>query len=144
MSHVEPLQYPPVGTSGVKEHSTSPMIKTQMVLPVRELPHFEGMKREDVITFIWSVDEIAQGACWTDKEWVFTMADLLGGHAAPLARWIRTGLSVGQPIGWGFHFFRQWHCSFFRRHASGLLHFKNDIPLKTAQIRRTARGFLPQ
>jgi len=31
-----------------------------MVLPVKELPHFEGTKREDVITFIWSVDEIAQ------------------------------------------------------------------------------------
>jgi len=46
------LEYPPGGTSGVKEHSTSPMIKTQMVLPVREIPHFEGMKREDVITFI--------------------------------------------------------------------------------------------
>jgi len=44
------------------------------------------------------VDEIAQGACWTDKEWVLSMANLLGGHAAPLARWIRTGLSVGQPI----------------------------------------------
>jgi len=44
------------------------------------------------------VDEVAQGACWTDKEWVFTVANLLGGHAAPLARWIRTGLSVGQPI----------------------------------------------
>jgi len=55
-------------------------------------------KREDIITFIWRVDEIAQGACWTDKEWVLTVADLLGGHAAPLARWIRTGLSVGQSI----------------------------------------------
>jgi len=30
-----------------------------MVLPVKELPHFEGMKREDVITFIQCVDEIA-------------------------------------------------------------------------------------
>jgi len=26
------------------------------------------------------------------------MANLLGGHAAPLARWIRTGLSVGHSI----------------------------------------------
>jgi len=26
------------------------------------------------------------------------LADLVGGHAAPLARWVRTGLSVGQPI----------------------------------------------
>jgi len=34
---LKPLQYPPGGTSGVKEHSTSPTIKTQMVLPVREL-----------------------------------------------------------------------------------------------------------
>jgi len=34
---------------------------------------------EDVITFIQCVDEIAQGACWTDKEWVLTMANLLGG-----------------------------------------------------------------
>jgi len=60
----------------------------------------EGTKREDVIiTFIQHVDEIAQGACWTDKEWVLTLADLLDGHAAPLARCIRTGLSVGQPIG---------------------------------------------
>jgi len=57
-----------------------------MVLPVRELPHFVGMKREDVITFIQHVDEIAQGACWIGKEWVLTMANLLGGHAAPLAR----------------------------------------------------------
>jgi len=69
-----------------------------MVLPVREFPLFEGTKKEDVITFIWHVDEIAQGACWTDKKWVFTVADLLGGRADPLARWIRTGLSVGQPI----------------------------------------------
>jgi len=81
-----------------EEHSPSPMIRTQMVLPVKELPHFEGTKREGVITFIWCVDEIAQGACWTDKEWVLTVANLLGGHAAPLARWIRTVLSVGQPI----------------------------------------------
>jgi len=108
---LNPLQYPPGGTSGIKEpikgkeivddsnpeeeHSPSPAIKTQMVLPVKELPHFEGTKREDVITF-----EIAQGAGWTDKEWVLTMAmaDLLGGHVAPLARWIRRGLSAGQPI----------------------------------------------
>jgi len=47
---------------------------------------------------LWPVDEIVQGACWAYKEWVFTMANLLGGCAAPLARWIRTGLSVGQPI----------------------------------------------
>jgi len=79
---LNPLQYPPGGTSGVKEHSTSPTIKTQMVLPVRELPHFEGRKREGVITFIWCVDEIAQGACWTEKEWVLTVADFLGRHAA--------------------------------------------------------------
>jgi len=112
---LNPLQYPPRGTSGVKEpikgkeivedsnpeeeHSPSPAIRTQMVLPVKELPHFDGTKREDVITFIWRVDEIAQGAGWTDKEWVLTVADLLGGRVAPLARWIRTGLSVGQPIG---------------------------------------------
>jgi len=76
----------------------SPMIRTQMVLPVKELSHFEGAKREDVITFIQRVDEIAQGACWTDKEWVLTVANLLGGNAAPLARWIWTGLSVRQPI----------------------------------------------
>jgi len=56
---LNPLQYPPGGTSGVKEHSPSPMIKTQMVHPVRELPHFEGTKREDVIPFIWCGDEIA-------------------------------------------------------------------------------------
>jgi len=95
---LNPLHYSPGGTSGVKEHSTSPTIKTQMVLPVREPPHFYRTKREDVITFIWRVDEVAQGACWTDKEWVLTVADLLGRRAAPLARWIRTGLSVGQPI----------------------------------------------
>jgi len=95
---LNPLQYPPGGTSGVKEHSTSQMIKTQMGLPARELSHFDGTKREDVITFIWHVDEIDQGACWTDKEWVLTEADLLGGLAAPLARWIWTGWSVGQPI----------------------------------------------
>jgi len=79
-------------------HSPSPAIRTQMVLPVKELPHFEGTKREDVITFIRRVDEIAQGAGWMDKEWVLTMANLLDGRAAPLARWIRTVLSVGQPI----------------------------------------------
>jgi len=32
-----------------EEHSPSPAIRTQMVLPVKELPHFEGTKREDVI-----------------------------------------------------------------------------------------------
>jgi len=108
---LNPLQYPPGGTSGVKEpvkgkeikedsnpDTPSPAIRTQMVLPVKELSHFEGTKREDVITFIWRVDEIAQGAGWTDKEWVLTVANLLGGRVAPLARWIRTGLSVGQPI----------------------------------------------
>jgi len=36
-----------------EEHSPSPTIRTQMVFPVKELPHIEGMKREDVITFIW-------------------------------------------------------------------------------------------
>jgi len=81
-----------------EEHSPSPAIRTQMVLPVKELPHFEGTKREDVITFIRHVDEIAQGACWSDKEWVLTMANLLGGCAVPLVKWIRTGLSVGQLI----------------------------------------------
>jgi len=81
-----------------EEHSPSPVFRTQMIILVKELPHFEGTKREDVITFIRPVDEIAQGAGWTDKEWVLTVANLLGGHVAPLARWIRTGLSVGQPI----------------------------------------------
>jgi len=33
-----------------------------MVIPVKELPHFEGTKREDVINFIWGVDEVSQGA----------------------------------------------------------------------------------
>jgi len=56
------------------------------------------MKREDVFTFTWCVDEITQGASWMNKEWVLAMDNLLGGHAAPLARWIQTGLSVGQPI----------------------------------------------
>jgi len=27
-------------------------------VPLRELPHFEGMKREDAITFIQCVDEM--------------------------------------------------------------------------------------
>jgi len=36
-----------------EEHSSSPKIRTQTVLPVKEMPHFEGMKREDAITFIW-------------------------------------------------------------------------------------------
>jgi len=35
-----------------EEQSPSPTIKTQMVLLVKELPHFEGMKREDFITFM--------------------------------------------------------------------------------------------
>jgi len=81
---------PPHQQSGLKWFSQS-----------RNFPHFEGTKREDVITFIRHVDEIAQGACWTDKEWALTMAELVGGRAAPLARWIRTGLSVGQPRGGG-------------------------------------------
>jgi len=42
-----------------EEHSLSPAIRTQMVLPVKEFPHFEGTKREDVITFIQHVDKIA-------------------------------------------------------------------------------------
>jgi len=50
-----------------KEHRKGPLTGT-------ELPHFEETKREDVITFIQHVDEIAQGACWTDKEWVLTVA----------------------------------------------------------------------
>jgi len=33
-----------------EEHSPSPTIKTQMVCPVKELPHFERTKREDAIT----------------------------------------------------------------------------------------------
>jgi len=76
------------------------MIRTQMVVTVKELLHFEGTKREDAITLIQCVDEIAQGACWTDKEWVLSMANLFGGCAAPLARWIQTGLSDRQPIEW--------------------------------------------
>jgi len=80
---------PPHQRSGLKWYS----------LPVKELIHFEGMKREDFITFIRHVDEIAQEASWMDKEGVLTVANLLGVHAAQLARWIRTGLSVGQPIG---------------------------------------------
>jgi len=35
-------------------------------------------------------------AGWTRS--VLTIADLLGRHAAPLARWIQTELSVRQPI----------------------------------------------
>jgi len=35
-----------------EEHSPSPAIRTQMVLPVKEFPHFEGTKREDVITLL--------------------------------------------------------------------------------------------
>jgi len=88
-SHFEP---PAIFSRKNIRCQASPMIKTQMVLPVRKLSHFEGMKREDGIAFIWHVDEIAQGACWTDKEWVLTVANLFGGGAAPLARWIQTGL----------------------------------------------------
>jgi len=51
--------------------------------------------KEDVVTFIQWVDEIALGA---DKEWVLTMANLLGGSAAPLARWIRQGCQLGRPL----------------------------------------------
>jgi len=32
-----------------EEHSPSPTIRTQMVLPFKEGPHFEGTKREDEI-----------------------------------------------------------------------------------------------
>jgi len=63
----------------------------------REFPRFEGTKKDDVVTFIQQVDEIATSACWSDREWVLSMADLVGGRVAPLGRWIWTGLSVGQP-----------------------------------------------
>jgi len=49
-----------------------------MVLPVKELPHFEGKKREDVITFIWHV------------------LRELGGHAAPFAG-LGRGYKLGSP-----------------------------------------------
>jgi len=75
--------------------SPSPGQQTQVVLPVREFPRFEGTKKDDVVTFIWQVDEIATSARWSDREWVL---DLVGGHVAPLGRWIQTGFSVGQPI----------------------------------------------
>jgi len=54
-----------------EEHPLSPMFRTQMELPVKELPPFVW-RREDVTTFIWHVDEIAQGACWTDNKWALT------------------------------------------------------------------------
>jgi len=33
-----------------------------------------------------------------ENDWVFNMADLIGGHLAPLERCIYTVFSVGQPI----------------------------------------------
>jgi len=72
--------------------------QTQVVLPVREFPRFEGTKKDDVVTCIRQVDEIAASAHWSDREWVLNTADLVGGRVAPLGRWIWTGLSVGQPI----------------------------------------------
>jgi len=71
---------------------------TLVVLPIKEQPHFKGAKKDDVVIFIQQVDKIAMSAQWTDKEWVLNMADLVGGCAAPLVRWIQTGLSVRQPI----------------------------------------------
>jgi len=76
----------------------SPVRRTRVVLPVKELPCFEGTKKDDMVTFIWQVDKIAVSAQWLDEEWVLNVANLVGGCAAPLVRWIRMGLSVGQPI----------------------------------------------
>jgi len=59
------------------DSSPSPGQQTQVVLPIREFPLFEG-KKGDVVTFIWQVDEIATLARWSDREWVFNMADLVG------------------------------------------------------------------
>jgi len=58
----------------------------------------KGTKKDDVVTFIWQVDEIAALARWSDREWILNVADLVGGHVAPLGRWIQMGLSVGQPM----------------------------------------------
>jgi len=66
--------------------------------PHQRVSHFEGTKKDYVVTFIQQVDEIASLACWSDREWVLNLADLVIGCLAPLGRWIWTGLSVGQPI----------------------------------------------
>jgi len=54
--------------------SPSPGQQTEVVLPVREFPRFEGTKKDDVVTFIWKVDEIAALARWSDREWVLSQA----------------------------------------------------------------------
>jgi len=66
-----------------EEHFPSPTIRSKMVIPVNTLKGQRGRMSSPV-------DKIAQG--------VLTMANLLGGHAAPLSRWIWRGLSVRQPI----------------------------------------------
>jgi len=33
--------------------------------------------KDDVVTFIRLVDEIAASACWLDREWVLNVADLV-------------------------------------------------------------------
>jgi len=53
--------------------SPSPGQQTQVVLPVREFPRFEGTKKDDVVTFIRQVDEIAASACWSDRECVLNV-----------------------------------------------------------------------
>jgi len=78
--------------------SPSPGQQTQVVLPVREFPRFVGTKKDDVVTFIQQVDEIAASACWSDREWVLNVADLVGGFVAPLGRWIQKGLSATQDL----------------------------------------------
>jgi len=52
------------------------------------LEHTLRGKRRRMSSPSSGLDEIDQGAFWADKEWVLTMTDLLGGCAAPLARWI--------------------------------------------------------
>jgi len=62
--------------------SPSPGQQTQS----EKFPPFEGTNEDDVVTFIWQVDELATSGHWSDKEWVLNVAHLVGGCVAPLGR----------------------------------------------------------
>jgi len=95
-----------------EEHPLSPMFRTQMELPVKELPPFVW-RREDVTTFIWHCS-----GSLLDRQQVGS--HLLGGCAAPLARWTLRGFSVRQPIDHGPSPSRSlWQCESGRGQPTG-------------------------
>jgi len=52
------MSVPEVSYSGKEiDWSASPGQQTQVLLPVREFPVFEGTKKDDVVTFIQQVED---------------------------------------------------------------------------------------